>query len=182
MATTYWVEALALATYLLNRRPCSTIQNGIPYRLLHGQPPDYLTSAPSVVSAILTCPPHHPTSYHLVPSYVSSSAIPPLIRGITALTCPLDVSSSLDMSSSKSHPSPSLSLLHRRSFTSCCHLLAPLQLHPRSPHPQTLSSGDLYHLFCWSYPRMTLPSLYAVLSSAWRLWPRHLCPDWAGLF
>jgi hypothetical protein len=36
MAASYWAEALA--TYLLNRRPCSAIQNDVPYRLLLGKP------------------------------------------------------------------------------------------------------------------------------------------------
>ena len=37
----YWAEALATATYLLNRRPSSAVQNGIPFSLLYGLPPDY---------------------------------------------------------------------------------------------------------------------------------------------
>ncbi|XP_072149225.1 uncharacterized protein [Setaria viridis] len=43
MATPYWAEAFATATYLLNRRPCSAIQNDIPYRFLYSQPPDHGT-------------------------------------------------------------------------------------------------------------------------------------------
>jgi len=41
MAAPYWAEALATATYLLNRRPCSAVQNNIPYQLLYSQPPEY---------------------------------------------------------------------------------------------------------------------------------------------
>jgi histone deacetylase 1/2 len=41
MPPKYWAEALATATYLLNRRPSSAIQNSVPYELLHHQPPDY---------------------------------------------------------------------------------------------------------------------------------------------
>jgi len=41
MPPPYWAEALSTATYLLNRRPSSAIQNGIPFTLLYGSPPDY---------------------------------------------------------------------------------------------------------------------------------------------
>ena len=41
MGAPYWAEALATATYLLNRRPCSAVQNNIPYQLLYSQPPEY---------------------------------------------------------------------------------------------------------------------------------------------
>lgn len=41
MPPTYWAEALATATFPLNRRPSSAIQNDIPYALLFGHPPDY---------------------------------------------------------------------------------------------------------------------------------------------
>lgn len=41
MPTSYWVEALATATYLLNRRPSLAIGNGIPYELLYQKQPDY---------------------------------------------------------------------------------------------------------------------------------------------
>jgi hypothetical protein len=58
MATTYWAEALAIATYLLNHQSCLATQNDIPYHL-HVQPPDYSHFGFSVVSAILTCPPQH---------------------------------------------------------------------------------------------------------------------------
>lgn len=37
----YWVEALATATFLLNRRPCRARQNHTPFFLLHGVHPDY---------------------------------------------------------------------------------------------------------------------------------------------
>lgn len=37
----YWAEALAAATYLLNRRPSSSIRNEVPYARLHGTPPTY---------------------------------------------------------------------------------------------------------------------------------------------
>ncbi|WVZ96184.1 hypothetical protein U9M48_041853, partial [Paspalum notatum var. saurae] len=40
MPPKYWAEALATATYLLNRRPSSSIQNRIPFQLLYGVPPD----------------------------------------------------------------------------------------------------------------------------------------------
>ena len=38
MPPPYWAEALATATYLLNRRPSSAVQNGIPFSLLYGSP------------------------------------------------------------------------------------------------------------------------------------------------
>ena len=41
MTATYWAETLTTATYFLNRRPCSAIQNDIPYRLLHSKPLEY---------------------------------------------------------------------------------------------------------------------------------------------
>ncbi|WVZ51872.1 hypothetical protein U9M48_002973 [Paspalum notatum var. saurae] len=41
MPPSYWVEALATATYVLNRRPCSAIGNAIPYEGLFGHSPDY---------------------------------------------------------------------------------------------------------------------------------------------
>jgi hypothetical protein len=31
MPAPYWVEALATATYLLNRRPSSAVRNAVPY-------------------------------------------------------------------------------------------------------------------------------------------------------
>lgn len=39
--TTYWPDALATATYLLNRKPCRSRRNSIPYELLFGCEPDY---------------------------------------------------------------------------------------------------------------------------------------------
>jgi hypothetical protein len=41
MPPKYWAEALATATYLLNRRPCSAIDHRVPFEQLHQQPPDY---------------------------------------------------------------------------------------------------------------------------------------------
>ena len=41
MPPSYWVEALSAAVFLLNRRPSSSINNGIPYHLLHHKMPDY---------------------------------------------------------------------------------------------------------------------------------------------
>jgi hypothetical protein len=41
MPPSYWAEALATATFLLNRRPSSSIQNQIPYQLLHKRLLDY---------------------------------------------------------------------------------------------------------------------------------------------
>jgi hypothetical protein len=37
----YWVEALSTAVFLINRRPSSSIHNGIPYHLLHRKMLDY---------------------------------------------------------------------------------------------------------------------------------------------
>jgi histone deacetylase 1/2 len=37
----FWAEALATATYLLNRRPSTAIKSQIPYTLLHGRSPPY---------------------------------------------------------------------------------------------------------------------------------------------
>jgi hypothetical protein len=129
-----------------------------------------------------TCLPWHHTNSHLAPLRACFWGIPLLIRGITVLTSPLNVSSSLDMSPSTSRPSPSPpSLLRRRNLISCCRLLALLQLHPRSTHPRMSSSRDLHPLFCRSFLRMTLPSLCVAPSFAWRLCPRRLSPDRAGL-
>jgi hypothetical protein len=41
MPPAYWAEGLAIATYLLNRRPSSSVQNSIPFQLLHNKIPDY---------------------------------------------------------------------------------------------------------------------------------------------
>jgi transposase InsO family protein len=41
MPPSYWVEALAAATYLLNQRPSSSIGDKVPYVRLHGKPPQY---------------------------------------------------------------------------------------------------------------------------------------------
>ena len=41
MPSPYWAEALATATYLLNRRPCTSTQNSTPYELLYHKAPDY---------------------------------------------------------------------------------------------------------------------------------------------
>jgi transposase InsO family protein len=43
MPASYWVEALSTAVFLVNRRPSSTIHNGIPYHLLYRKMPDYST-------------------------------------------------------------------------------------------------------------------------------------------
>jgi histone deacetylase 1/2 len=37
----YSAEALATACYLVNRRPCSSINNDVPFTRLHGKPPQY---------------------------------------------------------------------------------------------------------------------------------------------
>jgi hypothetical protein len=37
----YWAEALSTAVFLTNRRPSSSIHNGIPYHLLYRKMPDY---------------------------------------------------------------------------------------------------------------------------------------------
>jgi hypothetical protein len=41
MPAPYWAEALATATYLLNRRPSSAVRNAVPYALLYNKPPEY---------------------------------------------------------------------------------------------------------------------------------------------
>jgi hypothetical protein len=41
MPPAYWAEALAVATYLMNRRPSSAINHELPYYRLHGSPPAY---------------------------------------------------------------------------------------------------------------------------------------------
>jgi hypothetical protein len=41
MTPTYWVEALSTAVFLINRWPSSSINNDIPYYLLHHKMPDY---------------------------------------------------------------------------------------------------------------------------------------------
>ena len=41
MQPPYWVEALATATYLLNKRPCLTVHNNVPFTLLHLSDPGY---------------------------------------------------------------------------------------------------------------------------------------------
>jgi hypothetical protein len=37
----YWVEALSTIVFLINRRPSSSINNGIPYHRLYHKMPDY---------------------------------------------------------------------------------------------------------------------------------------------
>lgn len=41
MPSTFWVEALSTATYLINRRPCQTSGTSTPHELLLGAPPEY---------------------------------------------------------------------------------------------------------------------------------------------
>ena len=41
MPPSYWAEALATATYLLNRRPSTSVHNFIPFQILHHKVPDY---------------------------------------------------------------------------------------------------------------------------------------------
>jgi transposase InsO family protein len=41
MPPSYWVEALSTAVFLINRRPSSSIDNGIPYHRLYHKMPDY---------------------------------------------------------------------------------------------------------------------------------------------
>jgi hypothetical protein len=41
MPPPYWAEALVTATYLLNRRPCSSVNNVVPYTILYNKTPDY---------------------------------------------------------------------------------------------------------------------------------------------
>ena len=41
MPPPYWAEALAVATYLLNRRPSSSVGGEVPYTRLHRTPPSY---------------------------------------------------------------------------------------------------------------------------------------------
>jgi histone deacetylase 1/2 len=41
MPPRYWAEAHATATYVLNHRPCSSVDGAVPYTLLHGTTPDY---------------------------------------------------------------------------------------------------------------------------------------------
>jgi hypothetical protein len=39
--TTFWAEALSTATYLINRRPCTSTGTTTPFQLLFGCSPDY---------------------------------------------------------------------------------------------------------------------------------------------
>ena len=41
MTPSYWAEALSVATYLLNRRPSTSVSGEIPYVRLHGNTPSY---------------------------------------------------------------------------------------------------------------------------------------------
>jgi transposase InsO family protein len=41
MTPPYWAEAALTVTYLLNRRPCSTIENSIPFERLFNRPPTF---------------------------------------------------------------------------------------------------------------------------------------------
>jgi hypothetical protein len=41
MPPAYWAKALAVATYLMNRQPSSTINHELPYYRLHGSLPAY---------------------------------------------------------------------------------------------------------------------------------------------
>jgi histone deacetylase 1/2 len=41
LPASFWAEALAAATFLLNRRPCKAIGFLVPYTRLHGHPPSY---------------------------------------------------------------------------------------------------------------------------------------------
>jgi hypothetical protein len=80
MPPAYWAEALAVATYLMNRRPSSAINHELPYYRLHGSPPAY---AHLCVFGCLCYPNLQATSPHkLTPRSTAcvSSAIPPPIR------------------------------------------------------------------------------------------------------
>jgi hypothetical protein len=100
MPPAYWAEALAVATYLMNRQPSSAINHELPYYRLHGSPPAY---AHLRVFGCLCYPTYRPPpriSSFLARQLACSSAIPPPIRDIAVWTCLHDGSSSLDMLSS----------------------------------------------------------------------------------
>ncbi|WVZ70558.1 hypothetical protein U9M48_019217 [Paspalum notatum var. saurae] len=86
-ATTYWAEALAAATYLLNRRP-SSISNEIPYTRLYKTPPSYDHLR---VFGCLCYPNLQATAKHkLAPRSTACVFLgyPPLIRGIAVWISP----------------------------------------------------------------------------------------------
>nr|GEV36338.1 retrovirus-related Pol polyprotein from transposon TNT 1-94 [Tanacetum cinerariifolium] len=60
---TFWVEALYMATYQLNRLPSTTIHNEIPYSCLFNKPPDYFRLR--IFGCI--CYPHLHSPHKLVP-------------------------------------------------------------------------------------------------------------------
>lgn len=72
----FWLDALATSTYLLNRRPCRPRQNSTPFELLFGTALTTVISASLVVSATLTLQPPLPTSCRHVLFAVSSWDIP----------------------------------------------------------------------------------------------------------
>jgi hypothetical protein len=49
MPPSYWAEALAAATYLLNRRPCQPIEFRIPFTTNLQTTPTYVSSVASVI-------------------------------------------------------------------------------------------------------------------------------------
>ena len=95
MPPSYWAEALSTAVFLINRRPSSSIHNGIPYHLLYRKMPDY--SLLRVFGCL--CYPNlsatTPTNCLLAQQRVSSSVtlLPRRVTG--ALIFPLARSSSL---------------------------------------------------------------------------------------
>jgi len=86
MPPSYWAEALATATFLLNRGPSSSVSHQIPYQLLHCS---LLDCSQLHVFGCL-CYPNlsatAPTNMQLTAGHVSSSVIPPLTRVTVVLT------------------------------------------------------------------------------------------------
>ena len=98
MPPPYWAEALSTTTFLLKKRPSSSICNQIPHQILHDTLPDY--SSLRVFGCL--CYPNltatTPTNSHLGPHLVSSSDTHPPTRATAVLTWPLAALLSLVMS------------------------------------------------------------------------------------
>lgn len=86
----FWAEALATATYLVNRRPCRATGTSTPFQLLFGVPPDYASFVSLVACAIPTYRRPHLTRCRHVPSPALSSATRPNTGATAASTSTRD--------------------------------------------------------------------------------------------
>jgi hypothetical protein len=159
MPPPYWVEALSVATYLLNRRPSSSISGEIPYARLFGRSPspsyDHLRVFGASATPISKQPPL--ISLPLDPLHVCSWAILRDIKDIIVSTSPPVALLSLVMLCLMSFPFLLHATLPSRHLPwifyetmiwilLCLALLTMQRLPRRSLHPPWMSSSRDLHL------------------------------------